>query len=272
MRLTISESQRLTPSGRVRRINLGVADFTGGIAGFDSLPHPSKIKLFAWFLQREEGADRFTAADIRSCYVAVDCQVPDLSIYLPRLARKKPPELLKDSRGYHLEGRIIRGMDAKYGQHPATIAVTRLLTELPSKIPDLAERAFVREALDCYRVKAYRAAIVMAWNLAIDHLLRSVLDDSKRLTQFNEAIGRRFPKKKDVSVSSFDDFLEGFSEWELLAVCQTAGLVTKEVGKVLDEKLKRRNSAAHPSGLKITQHQADDVITDLVNNVILRVH
>lgn len=260
------------PSGRVRRIKLSVADFAGGIAGFDSLPHPSKIKLFAWFLQREQGVDRFTATDIRSCYAAVDCQVPDLSIYLPRLAAKKPPELLKDSRGYHLEGRIIRSMDAKYGQHPATIAVTRLLSELPGKIPDLTERAFVNEALDCYRVRAYRAAIVMAWNLAFDHLLRFVLGDSKRLAQFNEAAIRRFPQKKNVAVSSFDDFLDWFSEWELLAICQTAGLVTKEVGKVLDEKLKRRNSAAHPSSVKFTQHQADDVITDLVHNVILRVH
>lgn len=250
---------------------MGVADFAGGIAGFDSLSHPSKIKLFAWFLQREEGVDRFTAADLRACYVAVDSLVPDLSIYLPRLAAKKPPELLKDSRGYHLEGRIIRSMDAKYGQHPAAIAVTRLLSELPAKIPDLAERAFINEALDCYRVKAYRAAIVMTWNLALDHLLRFTVRDSKRLAEFNSAIGRRFPKK-DVTVTAFDDFLERFTEWELLAVCQSAGLVTKEVGKVLDEKLKRRNSAAHPSNIKFTQHQADDVITDLVYNVVLRVH
>jgi hypothetical protein len=36
----------------------------------------------------------------------------------------------------------------------------------------------------------------------------------------------------------------------------------------LREKLKRRNAAAHPSLVVITQAQADDVVTDLVNNVL----
>jgi hypothetical protein len=36
-----------------------------------------------------------------------------------------------------------------------------------------------------------------------------------------------------------------------------------------DGKLERRNIAAHPSQVVIVQHQADDLITDLVNNVVL---
>jgi hypothetical protein len=40
--------------------------------------------------------------------------------------------------------------------------------------------------------------------------------------------------------------------------------------EVLREKLDRRNIAAHPSSVVVQQSQADEVIIDLVNNVVLR--
>jgi hypothetical protein len=40
--------------------------------------------------------------------------------------------------------------------------------------------------------------------------------------------------------------------------------------KILDEKLGKRNSAAHPSGVKIGHLQADAFIDDLVRNVVLK--
>jgi hypothetical protein len=48
------------------------------------------------------------------------------------------------------------------------------LLELPAKIPDLAERSFLDEGLRCLRCKAFRASIVMTWNLAYDHLCRYI--------------------------------------------------------------------------------------------------
>ena len=39
--------------------------------------------------------------------------------------------------------------------------------------------------------------------------------------------------------------------------------------KILKEKLVKRNIAAHPSSVVVVQSQADDVVTDLVNNVVL---
>jgi hypothetical protein len=35
------------------------------------------------------------------------------------------------------------------------------------------------------------------------------------------------------------------------------------------DELRKRNRAAHPSGVTFTQHQADDSISELVNNVML---
>ena len=43
----------------------------------------------------------------------------------------------------------------------------------------------------------------------------------------------------------------------------------ENVVEILEAKLKRRNTVAHPSTIVVTQAQADDAITDLVNNVVL---
>ena len=50
-------------------------------------------------------------------------------------------------------------------------------------------------------------------------------------------------------------------------MCNTAGLVGSNIIRILREKLGKRNSAAHPSAVVVVQSQADDVVTDLVNNV-----
>lgn len=243
-------------------------DFVEQVAGFDSLQHPDKIKLFAWYLHTYRKVEYFGNGDIRKCYSELHLVPPDVTVYLPRLTAKKPPELIKDARGYRLEGKIRRALDAKYGEHPTTIAVTSSLAELPSKIPELSEQVFLKETIACYKVRAFRATIVMAWNLAYAHLLQWILADANRLADFNAAIPRRYPKRSGFIVRKRDDFDE-FKESELLEVAKNAGLYSKDIGKVLAHKLDRRNSAAHPSTITFEQSQADDVITDLVSNVVL---
>jgi len=83
----------------------------------------------------------------------------------------------------------------------------KLLADLPAKIPDLAERAFLSEAISCYRVSAYRAAIVMTWNLAFDHLLNWIMLDAARIAAFNTAVPKRLSKSKVVIANrqDFDD-------------------------------------------------------------------
>jgi hypothetical protein len=55
----------------------------------------------------------------------------------------------------------------------------------------------------------------------------------------------------------------------MIEVSRTAKLISKNLTDILRDKLKRRNMAAHPSRVQITQAQADDLITDLVHNVVL---
>ena len=185
---------------------------------------------------------------------------------ISRLATSK--KLLKDSTGYRLSGSIRNELDQKYKQSQRTVTVSSLLNDLPKKITGSDEREFLDEALACYRVKAFRAAIVMTWNLAYDHLTSWIFDDQNRINMFNSAITKRYPKSK-VVIKKRDDF-EAFKEDEVIEVCNSSGLFSKNIIKILKEKLTKRNIAAHPSNVKVTQVQADDVITDLVNNVVLK--
>ncbi|NSZ63021.1 hypothetical protein G6L16_006675 [Agrobacterium tumefaciens] len=245
-----------------------LSEFVQQVEGFDSLTPKEKIKIFAWFLHVHKSTAAFDNEMMRNCFKQLHINTPDVSVYLPRMASSKPAELLKERSRYRLARASRSELDKKYGNHQSVIQVARLLSELPDMVPDIAERAFLREALNCYRVEAFRACIVMTWNLAFDHVLRWILADSARLSNFNSAIGRRFPKKAGFQISMLEHF-EELKESETIEVCQTAALFSKNITEILREKLKKRNMAAHPSQIVIQQSQADDVVTDLVSNVIV---
>lgn len=250
---------------------MDLKDLIDLVDDFDSKEPREKIRLFAWFLHAHRKKETFDNAAIRACFREIHALDPGVSVYLPRMADRRPRDLVRHGGGYKLEGGIRRALDAAYGAHESVVAVTRLLSDLPARLPNAYERTFLIETLDCYKVRAYRAAIVMTWNLGFYHLLRWILDDANRLASFNAAIPTRFPKKVFVRISRLDDF-EQFKESETIDLCRVANLFSKNVVEILRDKLKRRNMAAHPSQVVITQSQADDMITDLVNNVVLALH
>ena len=107
----------------------------------------------------------------------------------------------------------------------------------------------------------------MTWNLAYDHLIHWIFTDSARVTALNAAFAKRFQKKLPTVAVSQD--IEDVKEFDVVESCGTAGLVSSNVLKILKEKLTKRNMAAHPSAVVVIEPQANDVITDLVNNVVL---
>jgi hypothetical protein len=165
-----------------------------------------------------------------------------------------------------LERRVVSEHESRYGQRASTTHVHKLLAELPSQVPDLAERAYLDETLICFQHQAFRAAVVMSWNLTFDHLCHFIL--RKHLSAFNTQLPRRFPKET-LSITKRDDFNE-LKESQVLEVCRSARLVPDGLSKILKEKLDRRNMAAHPSGVPINNITAEEIIRDLIENVVLR--
>jgi hypothetical protein len=141
------------------------------------------------------------------------------------------------------------------------------LATLVGKISGDAEQRFLAEAIACVEVKARRAAVVMAWAMTVDHLERYVL--ASKLVEFNAAWGLR-SDNRGRSVRTQDDFLEIRDEKTFIEILRSAGLITNDVRKILDEKLGFRNTCAHPNDIVIPDSKVLSVIEDLVYNVILK--
>jgi len=248
---------------------LELGDFVRQVTSFISKSHAEKIKLFGWFLHTHLGKDRFASSDIRWCYDTANIGVPgNLNRSVDALTEKRPPDMLRDRSGYRLTQPIREQLDRELGSSQTVLIVERMLTDLPGKIGDESERLFLAETLICYRNGAFRAAIVMAWNLAYDHLARWVIADPARLAAFNAGIAKRNVRKAHVVIANRDDF-EELKEDEAIDIVGGLPGITGGTKKLLKEKLGRRNTYAHPSTLRVERAQADDMITDLVNNVVL---
>jgi hypothetical protein len=244
-----------------------LTDLANQVDGFNKASAREKIQLFGWFLHTHGGKEVFDSTDIRGCFSRLHMVDPNVAKYLARMVQYK--DLMKVGRAFKLEREIRTALDAKYGVHHSVVQVSKLLTNLPGRIADLTEKNFLAEAIKCYRVEAYRACVIMTWNLAYSHLLYWILNDPNKLSEFNGAITRRYPKKTTVNIAKYDDFLEELKESEVVEICNTAGLLNNNIVRILKEKLGKRNMAAHPASVIIVQSQADDVTTDLVNNVVL---
>jgi chromosome partitioning protein len=250
---------------------MDLKDFVAAVPGFAKLDHPDKILHFGWYLHHEKQKQSFSQADIRACYKDRHMEPPNLSDRFTGLVARKPKVLLLEKGTYKLEHSIREKFDAKYGQHETTILVSKLLNDLPGKIPDEAERLFLSEAIKCYRVRAFRSSIVMAWNLAYSHLLHWILADPARLAAFQTTIITSIGPKlgTGMTITKREDF-EQLKESDVLKISGTAGLfVSMNTKKILDIQLNKRNLAAHPSLLIIGAPEAEDTISSLVQNVVL---
>jgi hypothetical protein len=245
-----------------------LSDFVKRVPGFASWPHAAKVRFFAWYLHTFKAKETFSAADIAHCYEALNLSPPSaVGPFLVAMAARHPKEALGKSGAYRLEARIRERFDSQYGQRPATVQVERMLSELPARVANFGERAYLEEALICFRNKAFRASIVMAWNLAFDHLCRFIL--ANHLSEFNTQLPKSFPKADIAAVAKRDDFHE-LKESQVLQVCRSANIISGSIHKILKEKLDRRNIAAHPSGVVIADPTAEEFIKDLVENVVLK--
>jgi hypothetical protein len=232
--------------------------------------HPEKIKIFGWYLHVYQNKETFHPADIKDVYDELHDNAPSsFSGYFKNLVSQKC--ILKNTKGYRLTGATRDEINAAYAPTGNKVQMSSLLKNLPNLIPNLAERTYLNETLICYENGAFRAAIVMTWNLAYHHLCDHILKN--RLADFNARWVIKFAgmhKNGTKTIKVIDDFMDELKESEVIVIAKDAGVITKNVFNIMEEKLKKRNSAAHASGIVINQLQADAYIDDVVNNVVLK--
>jgi hypothetical protein len=225
--------------------------------------HVSKqLPLMAWFLLRFSQKDEFSQDDIWRCLKQLDIPFS----YLLPVQLSNCADIVKTEHGYKLHWRTRDKFNQQLLNTATSIEIHKLLKALPAKIPIAKEKIYLAETITCYRYGAYRAAIVMCWNLAFSHLCNFILKDTSHRTAFNQELLKKFTKAK--AINAYDDF-SPYRESDVLDVCYAAKLVNKNQYKILKEKLDTRNMAAHPSTVTFTQVDVESYILTLINNVVL---
>jgi hypothetical protein len=226
-----------------------------------------QVDYFAYFLATETTSESFMAKQIQDCFDTLSLkQYARAPIYLSENSSNKSGRYIKSKTGYRLERSVFDDIKQQVNNEPKKVQVSQHLTDLVSKIKDSQEKAFLVEALNCYRVEAYRATIILVWILAIDHLQKYIF--GQKLNDFNSVLAKN-PDKKVQKIVNYDDFAD-LSEIRFIELMRSANIVSNDVRKILDEKLGIRNSAAHPSGIVFTGHKTTEFALDIINNVLLK--
>jgi len=235
--------------------------------GFSKWGGKEQVDYFAYFLTAEENMDNFTAKQVQDCFDVLSLkQYARTASYLSENVGKKDGRYVKSNSGYRLERSVYDEIKQRVNNEPKKVQVSQQLTDLISKIKDSQEKSFLIEALNCYRVEAYRATIIMVWILAIDHFQKYIF--GQKLNDFNTALAKN-PDKKVQKIVNYDDFSD-LSESKFIEVSRSANIITNDIRKILDEKLGIRNSAAHPSSIVFAGHKTTEFALDIINNILLK--
>lgn len=122
------------------------------------------------------------------------------------------------------------------------------------------------EVVRCMTCGAYRSAMVMAWNLALDYIRSWILSDSGRLNAFNGILTTKQRKKSQNydAIKRHEDFF-AVKESDILQWALEANLINDKLKRQLVEWLDRRNDYAHPTPKTPEPEQAMGKIIDLLD-------
>jgi hypothetical protein len=234
--------------------------FYNALKDAGSLKATELVDYFAYFLTTEGNEEVVATTAIDDCFRICDLQaLKNTSAYLSKNTSSKPPKYIKVVGGYRLERAYREQLGVKLGVAANVLQTSAVLQGLASRLPSGAERGFLKELVDCFE---------MCWILVLDHLYAYVLQH--HLANFNGVLASNNDKRIRVTkIQDRDDFGD-IPEGRFIEFMRSAGVISNDVRKILDEKLGIRNSSAHPSSVSIKPSKVVEFIDDLVENVILK--
>jgi hypothetical protein len=146
----------------------------------------------------------------------------------------------------------LRRLQAEYGEPVADAAEESPAAALDSLQDAVVAaptdyRAYLEEALQCYRAGLYRAAILMVWAAVVQHLYSAAAAHHGGITAFQRANQNRFgtsPRYRQIKKQA--DFLY-MGERDFIQLGEDAGMYNRNIRKLLYEKLELRNLCGHPT-------------------------
>jgi hypothetical protein len=239
-------------------------EFAQQAKGFEHLTISDKIISIGYFLHVYKSQEKFKAGDINACF-------DELHIKRPANANSQMNSMTQSARllggttGFRLSSASRAKVAAMLPAATPERTILSQLKQLEVKLTDPQQRTFLHETNICFMNGAYRASVVMAWNLAYHHLCKFIFD--KHLHAYNSRLPIQFKHEK--AIIRFTDF-EDTKESIVIAVAKGAGIISNTTARILKAKLDLRNTAAHPSSTTILPITAEEVISDLVHNVLLK--
>lgn len=250
-----------------------IHDFLDLLPDYHTLDGKKLVDYISYYLQSEKGLKNFIASDLDDVYDEIPLpSYTRLRQYLSEESSKKASnaKYVKNKiRGYTLTAPYFNQIKSEIGINPRKSVVSSSLLDLKDKLINKEEKMFLEEAITCHQFNANRAAIVMVWGLIIAHLKNKTV--SNKLQEFNTAISNwntNNPKNKFNQIIDYDSF-EEIPDFKFIELLKMAGLITKTQKEILQEKLKVRNSAAHPTSIAINSAKTNEVILDLIENILL---
>jgi hypothetical protein len=225
------------------------------------------VDFFVFFLTVEDGRPSASIAEINRCFD--HCHIPRLArinAYLSESSRGKRPNLISRDGSYVLSRHRRDEIKAIINGGTRKVQVSGDLRKLLAKLPDGQRKDFLSEVILCFEVGANRATIVMCWNLAMDGLFDHIL--TNKLAEFNAEVAKA--KGLKVAIVATKEDLSDIKEERFIELCRASGVIGGDVRKILAEKLGTRNTAAHPSNVKIKPSKTFEFVEDMVTNIVTK--
>lgn len=240
--------------------------FFNSIEDAASIGDRELVSFFGYYLTEEAGEEAFTARSVDQCFRDVNLTPPRrTAAYLSEGVTEE--HFVKHTKGYRLQRHYRDDLAKRFGGNTSRIQAHPALRKLESRVTGV-EQAFLKETIDCFEVGANRATIVMCWILALDHMCDYTF--ANKLSEFNAVLAKNSDRRVKVTeIQSRDDFSD-VPEGKLIEFMRSAGVISNDVRKILDEKLGIRNSSAHPSSIAIKPTKVAEFVDDLIENVVLK--
>lgn len=235
------------------------------VENFDKLSQIEQVKYVSYFYTIVIGKEEFSSTFIGDIFIDESLSRPsNITDCLNKLVTRKPPILLKKGNLYSFQRTQKKILDEIYLDKKHIREISETLRGLLNNLTSDEQKKFLEEAISCYEIKSYRAAIIMTWLLTVDVLYEYVI--KHKLIDFNSVLAKN-AKYKSLTISKKEDFAE-LKENDFIMFLGSASVITKDQKKILEEKLGIRNTAAHPNSIDIRESKASTVIEDLIPNII----
>jgi hypothetical protein len=251
-----------------------IQEFLRPFPDFHTWEGKRQVDYLAYYLQKDDMGGRiwYVAGDIDDLYTEIPLNPYQRTArYLSEESlKRKGGSYVRRPSGYVLSKHRFDEIESTLMQNPRKIAVSSALASLKRKIKSTGEKIFLAETIACHEIGSNRAAVVMMWTLVIAHLRNAIL--AKYSTQLNAQIGlwnQTHPKNQIGQINVYDDFGE-IPDHRFIELAKSSGAINKDQKHILEEKLKIRNMAGHPTSATIAPSKVDEFIDDLALNFLVK--